>query len=199
LNSLLGIIADKGFTITKHMISYLNEVEDFFVYMGTEPNFHLDAIPLGDLSRSKKVTLKCRLPHVADSIGTQQATPTTTPAATAKTTKRTKERKIGFIIEKVAQWRKFYNGFTDKNGEFIRLSLEDAAQKVQISKKSLDDYLLQLRFGRKFGFNFNAHKDAKVGVLRAFVKKHKAQQPKLKTDSSVSDFMNNNNNAGVPE
>jgi hypothetical protein len=35
------------------------------------------------------------------------------------------------------------------------LNLEEAAQKVNISKKSLDDYLLQLRFGKKFGFNFD--------------------------------------------
>ena len=34
-----------------------------------------------------------------------------------------------------------------------RWSLEDAANKVGVSKKSLDDYLLQLRFGKKFGFD----------------------------------------------
>ena len=32
------------------------------------------------------------------------------------------------------------------------------------------------RFGKKFGFNFNEHKNDKVGVLRAFVKKNKAGQ-----------------------
>ncbi|MFM7852716.1 MAG: hypothetical protein ACKO96_12580 [Flammeovirgaceae bacterium] len=41
-----------------------------------------------------------------------------------------------------------------KDGELIRFSLEDAAQKVGVSKKSLDDYLLQLRFGKKYGFDF---------------------------------------------
>lgn len=54
------------------------------------------------------------------------------------------------------------------------MTLEEAAHRVFISKKSLDDYLLQLRFGRKFGFNFQEHKDDKVGVLRAYVKKFKA-------------------------
>lgn len=53
--------------------------------------------------------------------------------------------------------------------------MEDAAAKVNISKKSLDDYLLQIRFGKKYKFNFNDHKNDKVGVLRAFVKKHKNQ------------------------
>ena len=42
-----------------------------------------------------------------------------------------------------------------------------------MSKKSLDDYLLQLRFGKKFNFDFQKHKDAKVGVLRSYVKKSK--------------------------
>ena len=56
-----------------------------------------------------------------------------------------------------------------------RWSLQDSADKVQVSKKSLDDYLLQLRFGRKFGFDFETHKDSKVGVLRAFVKNKKKE------------------------
>ena len=53
--------------------------------------------------------------------------------------------------------------------------MQDSANKVQVSKKSLDDYLLQLRFGRKFGFDFVKHKDSKVGVLRSFVKNKKRE------------------------
>ena len=88
--------------------------------------------------------------------------------------KRTKERKIEFIVEKVNAWRRLYNGFYNENGEYTRYSLDQAAKMVGISKKSLDDYLLQLRLGRKYGFNFNQNKTKKVGVLRAFVKKHRA-------------------------
>lgn len=49
-----------------------------------------------------------------------------------------------------------------------------------VSKKSLDDYLLQLRFGKKYGFDFQAHKDDKVGVLRTFVKKEKSKDKNKK-------------------
>jgi hypothetical protein len=63
-----------------------------------------------------------------------------------KNSKRSKERKIGHIIEKVYLWRKLYNGFTDENGKYIKLTLEESAEKVGISKKSLDDYLIQLRY-----------------------------------------------------
>lgn len=90
-----------------------------------------------------------------------------------KANRRTKERKISFVIEKVSLWRKLYNGVEDGNGGTVRYSLEEAAKKIGISKKSLDDYLLQLRFGKKFGFNFNKYKDQKIGKLRQFVKKHK--------------------------
>ena len=36
------------------------------------------------------------------------------------------------------------------------------------SKKSLDDYLLQIRYGSKFGFDFEKHSNEKIGVLRKF-------------------------------
>jgi hypothetical protein len=91
-------------------------------------------------------------------------------SALDKKSKRTKERKIGYIIEKVNSWRKLYNGFYDEGGKFIKHSLDDAAKKIGISKKSLDDYLLQLRLGRKYGFDFNANRNEKVGKLRAHVK-----------------------------
>lgn len=58
------------------------------------------------------------------------------------------------------------------------MSLQDAARTVGISKKSLDDYLLQIRFGKKYNFNFNEHKNDKVGVLRDFVRKNKANEKK---------------------
>ena len=71
--------------------------------------------------------------------------------------KRTKERQIRFVVERVSLWRKLYNGVDLGNGETVRYSLEDSAMLVGISKKSLDDYLLQLRFGRMYGFDFLKH------------------------------------------
>ena len=85
--------------------------------------------------------------------------------------KRTKERTISEIIDKVSTWRKLYNGKSDESE--TRWTLEEAASQVGVSKKSLDDYLLQLRFGKKFGFDFEASMDEKVGILRLFVKQEK--------------------------
>ena len=88
-------------------------------------------------------------------------------------TRRAKERKIGSVVKKVYMWRRLYTGFRDNEGRTIKLTLEEAAKKVGISKKSLDDYLIQLRNGRNLGFNFNKHQNDKIGVLRSFVKKNK--------------------------
>ena len=98
--------------------------------------------------------------------------------------KRAKERKIGYIIKKVFMWKTLYNGIysTDEKGNKIKIkyTLEQAAAKAGISKKSLDDYLIQLRIGKFFNFNFTEHKNDKVGILRSFVKKHKQQYEKEK-------------------
>ena len=88
-------------------------------------------------------------------------------------TRRAKERKIGSVVKKVYMWRRLYTGFEDDKGRTIKLTLEEAAKKVGISKKSLDDYLIQLRNGRQLGFNFNEHQNDKIGVLRSFIKKNK--------------------------
>ena len=78
-------------------------------------------------------------------------------------------------MERVSLWRKLYNGVDLGTGETIRYSLEDAARLVGISKKSLDDYLLQLRFGRMYGFDFLKNQAQNIGVLRKFVRDRKLQ------------------------
>lgn len=58
----------------------------------------------------------------------------TSQAEAGKRSRREKERKIGEVVIKVSAWRKLYNDH--------RVTLEIAADKVGISKKSLDDYFL---------------------------------------------------------
>ena len=98
-------------------------------------------------------------------------------------------------------WKTLYNGYIEKdvngNSKQIKLNLEQAAEKVGISKKSLDDYLIQLKIGRIFGFNFNEHKNDKVGVLRAFVKYHRKKyenkKNELNKNNNNNDYINDNN------
>ena len=69
------------------------------------------------------------------------------------------------------------------------MSLEESAAKVGVSKKSLDDYLSQIRLGRYNGFDFNKNKDEKVGKLRLFNKDLKSGKSlkRQKQEEIVSD------------
>ena len=75
----------------------------------------------------------------------------------------------------------------DENHQLERMSLEDAAEKVGVSKKSLDDYLSQLRQGRSLGYDFNKNKDQNVGHLRQFVKLHSTKNNKASESQAAED------------
>lgn len=114
-----------------------------------------------------------------------------------KQEKRVKERSIQEVIEKVGLWRRLYEA-VDLNGKKIH-TLESAAREVGIAKKTLDDYFMHLRLAEKYNFDFKLNRQAKIGVLRNFVrqsqKSTKVEQPLssmpstpliLTTDKSVS-------------
>lgn len=190
LAPILKYIKSLQFNINGAMISYLSPLRDIYTYVGNDPLSGDATMPLPEVLNNK-ITLRCRWRsgHDASLDSSTNSLYDDDSRDSAGACKRTKERKIGFIIEKVARWRNLYNGVQNSRGETIRLTLEEAATQVGISKKSLDDYLLQLRFGRKYGFNFQEHRNDKVGMLRTYVKKYKKMQSdieKLKSSESLS-------------
>jgi len=192
LADVLQTLKSMGFPITKNVISYYSQVNDMYVYIGNDPVPRGSVIPALDVVEApegKQITIRIRqilsdFPLAQDQMietdnVKMEGSVVFNPDGTKETKqKRTKERKIGEILDKVLQWRKLYTGVCDPaTGQTVKMSLEEAAQRVGISKKSLDDYLLQIRFGKKYGFNFNDHFNEKVGILRTFVKKHKGKIP----------------------
>jgi len=151
------------------MVSVFDPTLQLFVFLGTDPVNNDFKIPLG-ISQDGSVTptqllLRFRYPTHPDTRKRQDHPD--------EAVQRTKDRKICYIIEKVALWRNLYNGTVLVQGDRNKLTLEEASMHIGISKKSLDDYLLQLRFGRRHGFNFRAHNTERVGLLRSYVKKTK--------------------------
>jgi len=180
LESLLPALQAKGFSTINVQISYFSHVDDMFVLCDGEKTI----LPCY-IAATGRIILKIKAIALSPvSMCSNDTMPS--PPAFKKDTgrRRSKERTIGFIIEKVALWRRLYNGVQTQEGETLQYSLEEAAKKVGISKKSLDDYLLQLRFGRKYGFNFNNHKEDGVGTLRAFVKAKKAKSAMIRNSST---------------
>lgn len=84
------------------------------------------------------------------------------------------------MVEKVALWRKLYTGFIDEKNEVVHMDLDTSATEIGIVKKTLDDYLLQIRNGKRYGFNFHKRRGEKIGELRTFVKEHKNTDEKNK-------------------
>ena len=95
-------------------------------------------------------------------------TSTAKPPTHSKQGKRIKERSIKDVIQTVALWRQLHNGVLN-DGKLVQYTLSEAAQKVGVKKKSLDDYLRLLRRARHFDFPFDKHLGEKIGVVRSFV------------------------------
>ena len=180
MSDVINELKLKGYNMKNAVFSYARE--NGFIYCGRETS-------------DKMIPLDVAIPHLVLKIRNagneqqqqqqQQEEIKEAPVQEKKNhSRRNKERRIGEIIEKVNDWRTLYTGTIDHNGKSAKYSLEDAAKIVGIAKKTLDDYLLQLRAGKKYGFDFQKHKDDKVGTLRSFVKEMKKKE---KNDQSTPD------------
>lgn len=212
---LLQGLKDMAFPIGRNVISYYSYKNDMYVYCGNDPipaNSFIPATEITSDEETKQVTIRVRQQLSNMPLGIEaipdggdvklEGSVNFGDGPNAPKQKRTKERKIGEILDKVLQWRRLYTGVSDPaTGQTIKMSLEEAAQRVGISKKSLDDYLLQIRFGKKYGFNFNDHFNERVGVLRTFVKKHKGKKgEKIEDDDDLGgDFEENEGKKGKTE
>ena len=88
---------------------------------------------------------------------------------------RAAERTIVEVVKKVCIWRKLSSGMAQEDGSLVRYTFKDAAKKVEMSKKSLDDYLAHIKFGIAHGFDFKKRDHEKFGQLRSFNRQIKEQ------------------------
>ena len=86
-------------------------------------------------------------------------------------TKRIKERCIEEAARLVLTWREMW-----ETSKTPKITLKQGAEIVGIAKKSLDDYLFQLRLGVKNGFDFGRFGSGKIGVLRSFNRRMKRKK-----------------------
>ncbi|CAD8086504.1 unnamed protein product [Paramecium sonneborni] len=191
---LTNKIKELGIQLDGRTISYYSYDCEMYINCGIDPVHYSYVIPLEEIQLNNQIRIKSfqpislisfvmseemneRINRLKEQNCNDQQIKLQKDQENQKQCRRIKERRIGYIIEKVSKWRQYYNGIII-DGENKRFTLEEAAKKVNISKKSLDDYQIQIKKGRKFGFNFNEHKNEKVGVLRAFVKKNSCLKKK---------------------
>ena len=85
---------------------------------------------------------------------------------------KTRLRTIGEVVNKVLIWRELRNGIVDDTGKYIKMTLREAAEIVDVPKKTLDDYYLQIKDGCRYGFDFEANRNNTISCLRKYVKEH---------------------------
>lgn len=84
--------------------------------------------------------------------------------------KKKKERKIKNVEELVRKWERLTRGDVDLNtGFLIKLTPEEAAEKVGVSVNALRNYYGKISKAKKFGFNFAAHANDDFRLLSEFV------------------------------
>ena len=143
--------------LDNRIISYFNYLHKVFINIGIywidKPKNQPKDIPdakqivvkmkelIGEEENSKEKVIVLRFREKAK--GEHSDALMTGQAEMSKGSRRTKERKIGEVILAVKKWRELYQiGEKGPDGSDKPLSLEEAATKVNISKKSLDDYFL---------------------------------------------------------
>ena len=82
--------------------------------------------------------------------------------------KKNADRTIEEVIEIVKKWRDLW-AEVDIYGKKCH-TLESAAQRVGITRRTLEDYNYQIQQGQSFSFDFEKHKSHKIGVLRQYNK-----------------------------
>jgi len=107
-------------------------------------------------------------------------------------------RKIGEIVKKVYAQRMLFNGYYNEEGAKVKCDLENASQKIGIPKKTLDDYLKQIREAREHGFDFNKYKDKPIAFLRNYNKNNKNKEKKDNNNGDDNNKDIDNDNEGLP-
>ena len=123
---LASYLKSLGFQLEGRALSYYCLDAEMYVNLGTDPihpdyHINLDEIP-------EQLCLRCNLTNISiihmmmseemnEAVNkikeVENVNDDTIENDGKKVCRRTKERRIGFIIEKVAKWREYYNGVPD--------------------------------------------------------------------------------------
>lgn len=76
------------------------------------------------------------------------------------------------IVKLVYKYRMLYHGFKDEKDEIKNCQLDEASEKVEMNKKTLDFYFEQIKFARKKEFDFNENKNEPISSLLDYNKKN---------------------------
>lgn len=167
LCSLLWQLRTRGYSLGGGKIWFFSHSYDALVFCGCDPLPRAVVISKDEYDQKAGV-VELRAEIIEHTESHQEITDG------KPTFPRVKERVLGTIVRKVKTWRELYLGCA--LGQERRLSLKEAAKAVRLPKKTLDDYLQQLKAGKRGGFDFAQHANQGVGTLRDFLRVRKAAE-----------------------
>ncbi|CAK76505.1 unnamed protein product (macronuclear) [Paramecium tetraurelia] len=106
------------------------------------------------------------------------------------TSKRVKERSIGDAYDRVQQWRYYFRNGIQENGILKKVTLKEAADLVQVPKKTLEDYI-QIFNKAALIINIQEITEKKMGYLRSYMKKNKSKIRKAMIQQKQQKFEEN--------
>ena len=178
LASVISALKDKNLALSNSLIYYVTK-DEHHINCWYDPVPEHIVIPVNDAMPSREgqndcVTLYIRKLEENQDTTSEESSPT---RATARKPKRAPERTIKEVKVKVEQWKAECKQLKEQNPMMKRVA-EKAAETVGIPKKSLDDYMHQLKMGQLHNFEFFKNEDTKIGVLRQFNKRFGGEKEK---------------------
>ena len=169
LSSVINSLKEKKYEFKDCIIQYITK-DGFNVNCWSDPIPECIYISQTDLQQSpNNINDRIHL-SIKKIIYEDEKSDTSNDGEEPNKPQRAKERCIEEVQEKVKQWIQQRDKMRDENPNMKRVA-ENAAKLVGIPKKSLDDYLHQLKMGAVNHFDFNTNKHEKIGVLRQYNKK----------------------------
>lgn len=156
------LVRVSGINFERHQVLYRTSNTKCYTLAGTFP-FESAMLYLKLGSLSDRIFIKYR---IADK---------TFQTAEEKKNKlrRGKERKISEVLDTLFQWKRMSTPGIVKNKKkrAKKMNRQEAANVLKMPKKSLEDYMLQVRIAHENGFDFNLFSNTKFGVVREFNRK----------------------------
>ena len=184
MSSVISSLKQLGYDFENCVIYYINS-DDYYVNCWYDPVPESYTIPSTSIINSNKtdrIRLFIKKIPIENDDSSDGSLSTGGNPKDSKT-KRSKERTIKDVKNKVDHWKCLCKKLKEEQPSCKKIS-ERASLMVGIPKKSLDDYMHQIKLGESFNFDFEKHGCDKIGTLRQFNKKE-SQRKKQASRRSI--------------
>lgn len=171
--SLTEIIKELSITsrtdFTNYQILYRTSTIPFYMLAGIYPLDNCKSyVQYKDLD--KPILVKYRIAGNCNQ-------PTTSKDSSKSKVRRGNEKRICEVLDALTKWKALYiYGQTGDKETTRTYTRQEAADLINIPKKTLDDYKLQVKTAKELKFDFHLHYKEKFGVLRQFNKKMRSNK-----------------------